>query len=86
MGTAYGSIGVMFLGEVALGREHHVKHVDGSLTRTPDGYDSIVACERTEPGDYVCEFTCVCVCMFVCLCVHVCVYVCLRVCVCLACV
>ena len=64
MGTTNDSIGVMFLGEVALGREHHIKHVDGSLTRAPDGYDSIVARRHTELGElYVCE------CVFICSCV-----------------
>ena len=40
----------MFLGEVALGRERHINHIDTSLTRAPDGYDSIVARGHTEPG------------------------------------
>ena len=44
------NIGVMFLAEVALGRECHIDRGDGSLTRAPDGYDCIVARGRTEPG------------------------------------
>ena len=57
MGTTDDSIGVMFLGEVAqLGREHHIKHVDGTLKRAPDGYDSIVAHGHTEPGE-LCKHT-----------------------------
>lgn len=43
-------IGIMFLGEVALGKEHNIKVGDSSLTCAPKGYDSIVARGRTEPG------------------------------------
>ena len=41
----------MFLGEVALGRERHINRIDCSLTRPPDGYDSVVARGHTEPGE-----------------------------------
>ena len=68
MRITYDSIGVMFLVEVALGREFHIKHVDGSLTRAPDGYDSIVARGLTEPGEL-----CVCLCVVAYMHVHVCV-------------
>ena len=44
------NIGIMFLSEVALGKEHDIKVGDGSLIRAPQGYDSIVARGRTEPG------------------------------------
>jgi len=40
----------MFLAEVALGREKHIDRDDHTLTKPPDGYDSIVARGQTEPG------------------------------------
>jgi len=48
MGWA-GKIGVMFLAEVALGKEHSITADDHSLTKAPKGYDSIVARGHTEP-------------------------------------
>ena len=42
--------GIMFLNEVALGNEHHIKMDDWQLKSAPAGYDSIVAKGRTEPG------------------------------------
>jgi len=42
-------IGIMFLCEVALGKEHHIKQDDWTLKAAPKGYDSIVAKGRTEP-------------------------------------
>ena len=44
----------MFLAEVALGREHHIDQDDHTLTRPPDGYDSVVARGCTEPGIVQC--------------------------------
>ena len=41
--------GVMFLGEAALGKEHHIDTDDPSLRSAPAGYDSIVAQGRQEP-------------------------------------
>lgn len=43
------SIGIMFLCEVALGKEHNIQVGNGSLTCAPKGYDSIVARGQTEP-------------------------------------
>lgn len=40
----------MFLNEVALGKEKDLLHDDHTLTSPPDGFDSIVARGRTEPG------------------------------------
>ncbi|KAH0630023.1 hypothetical protein JD844_012584 [Phrynosoma platyrhinos] len=42
-------VGIMFLNEVALGKEYHILHDDPSLRKPPDGYDSVLACGRTEP-------------------------------------
>merc|ERR1712187_996075 len=44
------STGFMGLAEVALGRVHEIYRDDSSLRRPPSGYDSVVACGRTEPG------------------------------------
>jgi len=52
VGTTNDSVGVMFLAEVALGRERHIDCDDRTLTRPPDGYDSVVARGHTEPGTY----------------------------------
>jgi len=41
--------GIMFLSEVALGKEHHIKRDDCTLRAPPSGYDSIVARGHTEP-------------------------------------
>lgn len=42
-------IGYMFLGEVALGREHHITIDDPSLKQPPPGFDSVIARGSTEP-------------------------------------
>lgn len=42
--------GVMFLNEVALGKEYTITQDDGSLTQAPAGYDSVVARGAMEPG------------------------------------
>ncbi|KAL4823392.1 hypothetical protein H8958_001447 [Nasalis larvatus] len=42
-------IGYMFLGEVALGREHHITTDNPSLKSPPPGFDSVVAQGHTEP-------------------------------------
>ncbi|XP_045712648.1 protein mono-ADP-ribosyltransferase PARP3-like [Phyllostomus hastatus] len=42
-------IGYMFLGEVALGREHHVTTDQPSLKKPPPGFDSVIARGHTEP-------------------------------------
>ena len=45
-----GKIGIMFLTEVALGNEHHIKRDNCSLTAAPSGFHSIIARGHTEPG------------------------------------
>ena len=42
--------GIMFLGEVALGKEYGITRDDSSLVKAPKGYDCVVARGRTEPG------------------------------------
>lgn len=42
-------IGYMFLGEVALGREHHITVDEPSLKQPPPGFDSVIARGHTEP-------------------------------------
>jgi len=41
---------VMFLNEIALGKEHHITKDDSSLVRAPPGFDSIIAKGRMEPN------------------------------------
>uniref|UniRef100_A0A3Q0SZ07 Poly [ADP-ribose] polymerase n=1 Tax=Amphilophus citrinellus TaxID=61819 RepID=A0A3Q0SZ07_AMPCI len=41
--------GVMFLSEVALGKEHTITRDDSSLRKPPAGYDSVVARGHVEP-------------------------------------
>ncbi len=43
-------VAVMFLNEVALGKEKTITADDSSLTKAPAGFDSIVARGRTEPS------------------------------------
>ncbi|KAG9277107.1 poly ADP-ribose polymerase 3 [Astyanax mexicanus] len=42
-------IGIMFLNEVALGREYTITQDDHTLRKAPAGYDSVVARGRQEP-------------------------------------
>lgn len=42
-------VGYMFLGEVALGKEHHITMDDPSLKSPPPGFDSVIARGQTEP-------------------------------------
>jgi len=42
-------IGIMFLNEVALGKENHIQKDDSSLKKPPNGYDSVVALGQREP-------------------------------------
>lgn len=42
-------VGYMFLGEVALGKEHHITIDDPSLKSPPPGFDSVIARGQTEP-------------------------------------
>lgn len=39
----------MFLNEVAIGKQHEILRDDPSLTRAPNGYDSVLAKGATEP-------------------------------------
>jgi poly [ADP-ribose] polymerase len=41
--------GIMFLNEVALGKEHHIVRDDSSLVAAPKGYDCVIAKGHTEP-------------------------------------
>ncbi len=50
MSCAAGGIGIMFLNEVALGKEHEVTGGCSGFVAAPKGYDSVVARGRTEPG------------------------------------
>ncbi|NXM70070.1 PARP3 polymerase, partial [Serilophus lunatus] len=43
------NVGIMFLTEVALGKPYHITRDDPSLCQPPAGYDSVLACGRTEP-------------------------------------
>ena len=47
---AAGNIGIMFLNEVVLGKEHHIIRDNSSLTTPPKGFDCVIAKGRTEPG------------------------------------
>ncbi len=51
VGTA-GRTGIMFLNEVALGKEKTITADDWRLTKAPPGYDCIVARGQTEPGKF----------------------------------
>ncbi|KAH9487840.1 Poly [ADP-ribose] polymerase 3 [Bulinus truncatus] len=46
--TAQGQ-GILFLNEVALGKQHKITLDDPSLTKAPKGYDSVLACGQREP-------------------------------------
>ena len=45
-----GKTGIMFLNEVALGKEYHIDQNNCSLKAAPAGHDSVVAQGNTEPG------------------------------------
>uniref|UniRef100_A0A8C5WDR3 Poly [ADP-ribose] polymerase n=1 Tax=Leptobrachium leishanense TaxID=445787 RepID=A0A8C5WDR3_9ANUR len=49
VGRTSKGLGIMFLNEVALGKEHHITRDDSSLRAAPKGYDSVVALGYTEP-------------------------------------
>ncbi|KAM3914167.1 protein mono-ADP-ribosyltransferase PARP3 [Leptodactylus fuscus] len=49
VGRTSNNLGIMFLNEVALGKEHHITRDDCSLKSAPKGYDSVVARGLTEP-------------------------------------
>ncbi|TRY92956.1 hypothetical protein DNTS_014833 [Danionella cerebrum] len=46
-------IGIMFLNEVALGKEYTITQDDCTLKKAPSGYDSVVARGNQEPGKKV---------------------------------
>ena len=48
-----GNTGIMFLNEVALGKEHSITRDDSSLVKAPSGHDSVVARGHTEPGQLI---------------------------------
>lgn len=48
--TTSKNTGVMFLCEVALGKEHTITRDDSSLKKAPAGFDSVVARGSVEPG------------------------------------
>jgi len=50
VGTS-GNIGIMFLNEVALGKQHVIYQDDSSLRAPPKGYDSVLAKGRVEPDE-----------------------------------
>jgi poly [ADP-ribose] polymerase len=47
------TVGIMFLNEVALGKEHHITRDDPSLTKPPNGFDCVIAKGHTEPGEII---------------------------------
>eukprot|EP01083_Nonionella_stella_P105801 304568_1 len=49
VGTSADNTGIMFLNEVALGKEHHITYDDSSLRKAPSGYDSVVAQGHQDP-------------------------------------
>lgn len=44
-------VGIMFLTEVALGKPYRITCDNPTLRQPPAGYDSVLACGRTEPGE-----------------------------------
>ncbi|NXI05216.1 PARP3 polymerase, partial [Pachycephala philippinensis] len=49
VGCTSKKVGIMFLTEVALGKPYRITCDDPSLCQPPAGYDSVLACGRTEP-------------------------------------
>ncbi|XP_053325774.1 LOW QUALITY PROTEIN: protein mono-ADP-ribosyltransferase PARP3 [Spea bombifrons] len=49
VGRTSKNLGIMFLNEVALGKEHYITQNNPSLRAPPKGYDSVVARGLTEP-------------------------------------
>lgn len=43
------NIGIMFLNEVVLGKEHHITRDDPSFIKPPSGFDCVIAQGMTEP-------------------------------------
>ena len=57
-----GNAGIVFLTEVALGKEHHIDRDDSSLKAAPKGFGCVVAKGWTEPGTMkgLLQLLCVC--------------------------
>lgn len=51
VGCTSKKVGIMFLTEVALGKPYRITCDDPTLCQPPAGYDSVLACGRTEPGE-----------------------------------
>uniref|UniRef100_A0A8C3VNE4 Poly [ADP-ribose] polymerase n=1 Tax=Catharus ustulatus TaxID=91951 RepID=A0A8C3VNE4_CATUS len=49
VGCTSKKVGIMFLTEVALGKPYRITRDDPTLCQPPAGYDSVLACGRTEP-------------------------------------
>ncbi|XP_053845662.1 protein mono-ADP-ribosyltransferase PARP3 [Vidua macroura] len=49
VGCTSKKVGIMFLTEVALGKPYRITCNDPTLRQPPAGYDSVLACGRTEP-------------------------------------
>ncbi|KAL2299678.1 hypothetical protein Nmel_012523 [Mimus melanotis] len=49
VGRTSENVGIMFLSEVALGKPYCITCDDPTLCQPPAGYDSVLACGRTEP-------------------------------------
>uniref|UniRef100_A0A8C3Q3Y0 Uncharacterized protein n=1 Tax=Geospiza parvula TaxID=87175 RepID=A0A8C3Q3Y0_GEOPR len=49
VGCTSKKVGIMFLTEVALGKPYRITRDDPTLREPPAGYDSVLACGRTEP-------------------------------------
>ncbi|NXP92555.1 PARP3 polymerase, partial [Passerina amoena] len=49
VGCTSKKVGIMFLSEVALGKPYRITRDDPTLCEPPAGYDSVLACGRTEP-------------------------------------
>lgn len=52
VGTGYSGgkrIGIMFLAEAALGKEHHITRDDHTLKAPPSGFDSVIAKGQRDP-------------------------------------
>lgn len=45
-------VACMFLAQAALGKIHEIRRDDSSLTKAPDGFDSVRACGQQAPGEY----------------------------------
>ncbi|KAM7040819.1 LOW QUALITY PROTEIN: protein mono-ADP-ribosyltransferase PARP3-like [Acridotheres tristis] len=49
VGRTSDNVGIMFLTEVALGKPYRITRDNPTLCQPPAGYDSVLACGRTEP-------------------------------------